>query len=293
MTNMSVIKFNAAQQGVALIQVLLLTAILSMMALQFTLSSRQQVTIATDLQNKMDAEIKLRTLESQLLFSLLTLSKNPADVELQQQDAIGRKWNFYGKPFALSEDATVSIQDINGLLSVYGANNSQQLQEFLIFLGRQPQEAKSIISNLHYWQGYDRDQFTTMEEAEVRGNYLLSVAELKSIEGIDDGLYRHLSPVVTTLQNVMFNPMTAPLPLLQARLSPEIFIEVARLRQEGRLTRQRFSELTQIEEGDTITFVPGRRLQVELTVRVGTSVAKRRFICYLRPENQFPVVWFQ
>lgn len=287
------IRLNSIQRGVALIQVLLLTAILSMMALQFTLSSRQQVTIATDLQNKMQAEIKLRTLESRLLFTLLTLSKNDADRALLQEDEIGRVWNFYGKPFAVSEVATVSIQDLNGLLSVYGANNSKQLEEFLVFLGKQPQEAKSIASNLTYWQGYDRDQFTTMDEANVRGNYLLSVGELKNIDGIDEPLYQQLSPVVTTLQNLLFNPMTAPLPLLQAKLSPEIYSEVADLRREGKLTRKRFSELTQIEEGDSITFVPGRRLQIELVVTVGGAVAKRRFIAYLRPENRFPVVWFQ
>lgn len=264
-----------------------------MMALQFTLSSRQQVTIATELQHKMQAEIKLRTLESRLLFTLLTLSKNDADRALQQADEIGRVWNFYGKPFAVSEGASVSIQDLNGLLSVYGEGNSNELQEYLTFLGKSPQEAKSIIANLHYWQGYKRNSFTTMSRSQVRGNYLLSVGELKSIEGIDDMLYRQLSPVVTTLQNLLFNPMTAPLPLLQARLTPEIYSEVANLRREGKLTRQRFSELTQIEEGDSITFVPGRRLQVELTVTVGTSVAKRRFIAYIRPENRFPVVWFQ
>lgn len=286
-------KLNSFQQGVALIQVLLLTAILSMMALQFTLSSRQQVAIATDLQNKMEAEIKLRTLESRLLFTLLTLSKNDADSALQQEDEIGRVWNFYGKPFAVLDDATASIQDVNGLLSVYGVSNSQELKQYLTFLGKQPQEANTIISNLHYWQGFERDPFTTMSGSQVRGNYLLSVGELRSIDGIDNELYRQLSPVITTLQNLLFNPLTAPLPLLQAKLSTEIYTEVASLRREGKLTRQRFSELTQIEEGDSITFVPGRRLQIELTVTVGTSVAKRRFIAYLRPENRFPIVWFQ
>lgn len=264
-----------------------------MMALQFTLSSRQQVMIATDLQNKMLAEIKLRTLESKLLFTLLTLSKNDADRALHQENKIGQLWNFYGKPFAVSDDATVSIQDLNGLLSVYGTNQSLELQEYLLFLGKSTQEAKSIISNLKYWQGFDRDQFTTMDESIVRGNYLLSVGELKTVAGIDDKLYQQLSPVVTTLQNLLFNPMTAPLPLLQARLTPEIYDEVSNLRREGTLTQQRFSELTQIREGDSITFVPGRRLQIELVVTVEGSVAKRRFICYLRPENQFPVVWFQ
>ena len=164
------------QRGVALIQVLLLTAILSMMALQFTLSSRQQVTIATDLQNKMQAEIKLRSLESKMLFTLLTLSKSDLDTRLAQENEIGRLWNFYGKPFSVSESETVSIQDVNGLLSVYGTTNSFELQEFLVFLGIQTQEAKTIISNLGYWQGYGKNSFTSMNKNEVRGNYLSSVS---------------------------------------------------------------------------------------------------------------------
>ncbi|QYK00283.1 type II secretion system protein GspK [Shewanella psychrotolerans] len=276
-----------------MIQVLLLSAILSMMALQFTLSSRQQVTIATDLQNKIQAEIKLRNLESRLLFTLLTLSKNDVDRALQQEDEIGRLWNFYGKPFTVSDGATVSIQDVNGLLSVYGVSNSDKLKKLLLFLGKQPQEAQIISSNLQYWQGYESNQFTTIKGNVVRGDHLLSVGELKNIDGIDDKLYRRLSPLVTRLQNVLFNPMTAPLPLLQAELSPEICMEVEKLRKEGKLTRQRFSELTQIQEGDSITFAPGMRLQIELTASVGASVAKKRFIAYLRPENRFPVVWFQ
>ncbi|GIU49875.1 hypothetical protein TUM4438_34420 [Shewanella sairae] len=280
------------QHGVALIQVLLLTAILSMMALQFTLSSRQQVTTATDLQNKMQAEVKLRTLESKLLFKLLTLSRNDVD-DISKQDEIGKLWNFYGKPFSVGSGETVTIQDVNGLLSVYGGSNAAELEAYLVLVGASPQQAKSIVSNIKYWQGLDRDQYTTQTGNTVRGNYLLNVAELNSITGIDDALYQKLAPVVTTLQNILFNPITAPLPVLQVQLAPNVYEEVASLRSQGLLTKQRFTELTQIEENDSITFVPGRRLNIEITASVGSSVAKREFTVYLRPENQFPVVWFQ
>lgn len=279
-------------RGVALIQVLLLSAILSMMALQFTLSSRQQVSIATDLQNKMQAEVKLRELESKLLFKLLTLSRNDID-NISQQDEIGKLWNFYGKPFQVAPGESVAIQDVNGLLSVYGGGNASELEDYLVFVGETPQQAKSIVSNIKYWQGLERDQYTTQTGSAIRGNYLLNVSELKSISGINDSLYSKLAPVVTTLQNVLYNPMTAPLPVLQVQLSPDVFAEVASLRNQGLLTKQRFTELTQIEENDSITFVPGRRLNIELAVTIGSSVAKREFTVYLRPENQFPVVWFQ
>jgi general secretion pathway protein K len=106
------------QKGIALIQVLLLSAILSMMALHFTLSSRQQVNIANDLQDKIQAEVEMRTLESEVLFSLLTLSRNELKKSERQNNPIAVNWNFFGKPFKVGSNATVSFQDVNGMLSV-------------------------------------------------------------------------------------------------------------------------------------------------------------------------------
>lgn len=281
------------QQGIALIQVLLLSAILAMMALHFTLSSRQQVNIATDLQNKIDAEVQMRTLESKVLFALLTLPRSELEQDEQQSNVIGRNWNFFGKPFKATNNATVSFQDINGLLSVYGTAYSQPLERLLLQFGQSSQQAKIILSNLHHWQGLTRESFNRAKNQQVRGDYLANVAELKLIAGIDDILYEKLAPVVTTLQNVLFNPMTAPLPVLEVLMPADIAQEVERLRQEGQLTKQRFTELTQIVEDDTITFAPGRRQFINMNVQVGHSIVTRRMVVYIRPENQIPLVWFQ
>ncbi|MGI2113426.1 general secretion pathway protein GspK [Shewanella frigidimarina] len=285
--------YQPLQQGIALIQVLLLTAILSMMALHFTLSSRQQVIIATDLQNKIEAEVQMRTLESKVLFALLTLPRDEQDNSERQDSVIGRSWNFFGKPFKVANNATVSFQDINGLLSVYGTAYSAPLERLLLQFGQSSQQAKNIISNLHHWQGLDKRSVNRTENDQVRGDYLANVAELKLIAGIDDIIYEKLAPVVTTLQNVLFNPMTAPLPVLKVFMSADIAQEIERLRQQGLLTKQRFSELTQIVEDDTITFAPGRRQFININIQVGDSIVTRHMIVYIRPENQIPLVWFQ
>ncbi|WP_392343422.1 hypothetical protein [uncultured Shewanella sp.] len=274
-----------------MIQVLLLSAILAMMALHFTLSSRQQVNIANDLQDKIQAEIQIRTLESEVLFSLLTLSRNELDKSDLQNNPIGKNWNFFGKPFKVGSNATVSFQDINGLLSVYGMAYSESLERLLLQLNQTSQQTKSIVSNLHDWQGLNNDNHT--EHNPVRGDYLINVTELNSIAGIDNILYEKLAPLVTTLQNVLFNPMTAPLPVLKVVIPADVAQEVERLRQEGILTKQRFTELTQIVEDDSITFAPGRRQFINMNVQVGHSIVTRHVIVYIRPENQFPIVWFQ
>jgi len=279
------------QKGIALIQVLLLSAILSMMALHFTLSSRQQVNIANDLQDKIQAEVEMRTLESEVLFSLLTLSRNELKKSERQNNPIAVNWNFFGKPFKVGSNATVSFQDVNGMLSLYGAAYKEQLERLLLQFGLSSQEVKFIVLNLYHWQGLSTDSNT--KNSKVRGDYLINVAELKSIAGIDNNLYEKLAPLVTTLQNVLFNPMTAPLPLLKVVIPADIAQEVERLRQEGVLTKQRFTELTQIVEDESITFAPGRRQFINMNVKVGHSIVTRHLIVYIRPENQFPIVWFQ
>lgn len=130
---MMVNKLN--QKGIALIQVLLLSAILAIMALQFTLSSRQQVRLAADFKDKISAEVALRTLESQVLMALLSLPKSPDTKTIQRQDAIGKEWNFYGEPFSVAPDTEVSIQDINGQISIYGLSNLTPFRQLLMVLG--------------------------------------------------------------------------------------------------------------------------------------------------------------
>ena len=56
------------QQGIALIQILLLTAILSILALYLTKTAQEQVTMAQWSNDKAQALVELHSVESQLMF---------------------------------------------------------------------------------------------------------------------------------------------------------------------------------------------------------------------------------
>lgn len=290
-SEMMVNKLN--QKGIALIQVLLLSAILAIMALQFTLSSRQQVRLAADFKDKISAEVALRTLESQVLMALLSLPKSPDTKTIQRQDAIGKEWNFYGEPFSVAPDTEVSIQDINGQISIYGLSNLTPFRQLLMVLGQSEQQAKSIVDNLLYWQGKSHSTYTTLTNKAIRSNYMVSKTELKHIRGIDDDLYRELEPLVTTFQTYQFNPLIAPKRILQSTLPDNISQEIYKLRKNGELTSSRYLELSPGFDDDVMTFQIGRRLEVKLLVKKGSAVAKRSVIWYIRPENRIPVVWLQ
>ncbi|HEX5793738.1 MAG TPA: hypothetical protein VFY01_10710 [Rheinheimera sp.] len=286
-------ELNYPQHGVALIQVLLISTILSLMALHFTLSGRQQVQIASQMQDKVAAEAALRTLESEVLFALLTVPYGDIERDIQQQNPLSRNWNFYNKPFSHGPGNEIKLQDINGLVSLYGQSNNTQLLQLLRHLGQDQTQARRVVANLNHWQGFDGGVYTTNRNSNVRQNFLLNVAELKHIDGIDKALFNQLSDNVTTLQTFLFNPLTAPDTILQMILPAEVANEVLMLRSANTLDRYRFTELTGIQENDTLSFTPGRRIAIELTVRRGSSVAKRRTICYIRPENPFPLLWLQ
>ena len=69
-----IIKMSSYQRGVALIQVLLVTSILSVLALYMTQTAKSQIQQAKWMNNKAQAHIELHSAESELLFELFTLT---------------------------------------------------------------------------------------------------------------------------------------------------------------------------------------------------------------------------
>lgn len=283
------------QKGIALIQVLLLSAILAMMALQFTLSSRQQVQQASAFKDKIAAEVELRTLESRVLMALLSLPLYGPYMDLQKDDPIGKVWNFYGKPFAVGDNAEISIQDINGLISVYGygVSNSQPLKRLLLDLGKSESEAKVIIENLAYWQGHGSSFGKTLSNKVVRNNYFVSKTDLKHIDGIDEKLYQQLVPLITTLQVTSFNPLVAPLSVMKTAMPAKMAFEFNGLREQGVALMQRYIELNPGYDDDVISLSVGDRFEVHLKTKKNGAVAKRSVIWYIRPLERIPVSWQQ
>jgi len=281
------------QTGVALIQVLLLVILLMLMSLHFSLSSKQYVNQAISLQDKVTAEVQLKTLESEVLFALMTQTRNDVTLEPAQNNAVSTTWNFYGEAFEPFSNTKVSIQDMNGLLSVYGNINNEILERLLVQLGQTGVQARQIVSNINQWQGLEELSLSNNLDRQVREDFLMNVNELKHIAGIDETLYKKLAPLVSNYSALVFNPMTAPVELLREQLNDEVIEEIKTLRKSNSLSRSRFIEMTQIQEDDTITFSPGRKLKLSLVVEYGTAISKKTEIFHISPESPSPLLWYQ
>jgi general secretion pathway protein K len=166
------------QQGIALFQVLLICAVISIMAIQFTQTARNQLSIASTIVDRVEAQAQLRSTEAELLYSLIT--------EKRQQDSVSpnvyaRKWNFYGKPFTLVDDPTetanayrketkqfsiskdgrrvkaveiqgrdnvkITMQDQTGLLSLFRGNAGSKFEDLLQSFKQNPAMDESEIKN--------------------------------------------------------------------------------------------------------------------------------------------------
>ena len=282
---------RGAARGVALVQVLFIAAILSLMALYFTQTSRQQISIASDLQDKVQAELLLTTWQNELVYALLTQSVIDMGTEKDSNNQIARHWNFYGKAFSPVENVTMRIQDIYGLLSLSTAGGQQEFGNMLRLAGVADNQVTKVTAALEDWQGMHSEIYQSRRNESGRNMFMQSLSELKLIPGITDEQFTELSGAVTSLPNVTFNPLTAPDFRLKALLPKDLAAKLISLREAGQLDAAAYIALTGLTDYEALSFVPGQRFVVEVSVTSGGAVAKRRFICYIRPQNQFPLIW--
>tara|TARA_Y100001963_G_scaffold159849_1_gene265698 strand:- start:2482 stop:3348 length:867 start_codon:yes stop_codon:yes gene_type:complete len=285
---------RGAAKGVALVQVLFIAAILSLMALYFTQTSRQQISIASDLQDKVQAELLLTTWQNELIYALLTQSVIDMGTEKDSDNQIARHWNFYGKAFSPVENVTMRIQDIYGLLSLSTAGGQQEFSNMLRLAGVADNQVTKVTAALEDWQGMHSKIYQSRRNDSGRNMFMQSLSELKLIPGItdiNDEQFAELSNAVTSLPNVTFNPLTAPDFRLKALLPAALATKLITLREAGQLDAASYIALTGLTDYEALSFVPGQRFIVEVSVTSGGAVAKRRFICYIRPQNQFPLIW--
>ncbi|NMS31840.1 hypothetical protein, partial [Vibrio parahaemolyticus] len=114
-----------------------MSAVISVLALQMSYSAKDKVSIAQVIQDKVMAEVAIRTMESELLFALSTARWAKDE---QHENKLAQIWNFYGSPFEYEDIGTITIQDNSGLISVFnGGDRSTVERAFERLLGSKHQ----------------------------------------------------------------------------------------------------------------------------------------------------------
>jgi general secretion pathway protein K len=106
-----------SESGVALIQVLLITMIVSLLALQFSRTAGEQLLTARQFEQRVTAQLLAYSTMSEAVFVQLSDSFSDVEVESHRSFAVLKNdLNLYGESVKWSKFSSVRIQDLNGLL---------------------------------------------------------------------------------------------------------------------------------------------------------------------------------
>jgi len=254
---------NKTSAGIALIQALVLVAMLSVIILSFTNRADNSVRLAELALQRTEAMLQNQSVEAKVLLALLTREELVVG---------GGRFNRYNEPFVLG-DAEASVQDMAGLfvLAPYGAG---KLEDLLTQFGHSKQSAFLVARAFEDWQDADeRPRAGGAEQSDypsgviVRNGPLQSTEEFFFLKGTIKN--ERLRSIVTIYNSGHFNPMTAPKEVLNLYVANASRVnEVVLKRQQHKLSEEDLKQLTGVETNDNIATTPGKASRLIITARL-------------------------
>lgn len=287
------------QQGVALIQVLLISTIIMVLALQISHQAKNQVRLAQGYQDKTQAELLLYSAEKRVLFEMLTrIEKNQPQGEYQQNDLSDvtiadtetpLQWNFYGEPFNL-DGITIKLQDINGLVSLSTTPRSVQA-DYLIANGYPEDQREKLEKTVYNWQhpvenwefgGVTQSEFETLNivprlsplqlESEYRD--IINATLSGNLNG-NLTLQESLNCCMTLYSTSFINLLNAPVKVLRAYIESDYLPSIIERRNRGELDQFEFRRLAGLTGNEeAFGYTPSATTQIRLRVQVGNIVRR-------------------
>lgn len=277
-------------QGIALIQVLIISIILGMLAIYISQTVRSQVHTANLIKQNQASILAIESAEAELLHLLTTEEKYRA----KNSESVTGHWNFYGKRFALNEDVTVKIQDVSGLLSLNQIN--RRLAANLFYqLEKDEEQVRVFLDALADWK--DADDLKHLNGAESayynntlgygpRNSYLQSFVEVEQIKEGNILTQKQWREYFSLALISSFNPLNAPEKLLKAYINDDqAYLAVTDLRNNNQLNGFAFFQATGIDEGDFISFRTGRIFNVVLETRTPDNDITKAFTVEVRTNS--------
>lgn len=272
------------QQGVALIVVLMLVAVLGLLMLQLSLTAKANTARAQNLLDRTRAELGAQSALAELTFSLLTnnwVIQNQADTVSAADElveAYPARWNFRGESFSVG-NTVIQIQDLSGLLPVPLPGQSMAtLASALRQTGVEPDRADRAARVIEAMQ------------REEGGLPLQDFSELTNLAGIQAFEIERLRSVMTLAPVVNFNPDTAPNDALAVRFSGSLLDGLLALRASDTLNNLSYAAVIGSGGDEFVVFYPGPALSVSVSVRAGDAMARVTSSLLVRPYEFEPLL---
>lgn len=278
-------------KGIALIQVLIISAIISVFALYLSRTALSQVETAQQLQDKNQALISLYDTEALLTHHLLSFPR----VKNEASQNINNQWNFFNQEFQISDETVIAIQDNAGLINMQFPDVNL-FRKWMTCQQEDENTAQIILDSLADWQ--DNDDFRRIDGAESdfyassgyqpRNNAILLQDEVAMIRGVSAELANALIPNTAIFVPSYFNPLNAPNNLMACLYDPRVSEELLQLRaQHGHVELSKFKELTGEIESEGLMFFTSNILTITLTSSIGDARVGKQIVVKLDPYATF------
>lgn len=231
------------QRGVALVQVLLITAMLLILTIELSKDSRSQIKTAIALKQKAQLVLQAHSLKEQLKYDLMVSVKDNTS-GVKEAD-----YRFDSTPVKQG-NLTFTVQDEDGLVSsMYGG---QYLDKLL---------GESSAKLITEYQGGGN---LTVLTPEMRGGIVPSLKELRMV---DSGNKAIKSAEMTQLPTLQFNLYNSPNGLLERLFGAEQAQQIIALKQAGNANHQSWQEITGRDSEYDVSFLPGNFLVLTITAK--------------------------
>ncbi|WP_448246063.1 hypothetical protein [Thalassotalea agariperforans] len=269
--------FKRSQQGIALIQVLLISAIISILAIQFSYTAREQLIMAETLELRVKANQIIKSVQSKVFYTLFTQNDFTQKINAFPNS---EPWNFYGKPFVVEQTdkfkVKLIIQDNSALLPQQYMNLPLWTKAF-VAMGLTEQEAKQKQGKINDWQDQDDDswmigstELTSLENGQpYRNQPIQLIQEIEWFFSEEKSILNLIKAISSHYTVTRFNPMNAPEPLLVLILEQEIANEIIKIRDKNELTTEVMTTLLgDFFESDTMVLHRGNSLRITIQVAI-------------------------
>lgn len=274
------------EKGIALFQVLVMTMVMSLIAIAFSYGAREQVAIGQSFADRVQAELDQRTARSRLLFAFFSRST----LQLSDNVVDGIRWNLRGKPFELLPDTWVRIQATSGLFSL--DTTSEQRLELLF--SRFGENGKAMLSAIRDWQdkddqtrqgGAEKEYYQQFDFRQPRNGPMQDITELRAVKGITPEAYSYLAPLLSNYFTPSFNPALAPPELVKVVFDEGTSQQIIALQEQGAFSPQAWDQIAGMRVWDDVDIHPMSTFMIEIHTQVGDVQLVKRFDLELDAQN--------
>lgn len=285
----------------AIIQVLLMTAVIAVLLLIIANFAQQSIRHAQLVQDTDQQKRQLHTAFNILSLALLTKEWTNTDGSLPEQ-----RWNFYGEPFSFGNvlktlpsethlfesdtnsmaAITVVIQDTAGLIKLQQAN--RYLATLLQKKGASAAQVRQALQELTLAQQVGRSNSVFNAQWPLRE--LVHISELANLEHFSAELVKGIAPFVW-FGSGRFNPAQAPQALLEAILPQAQNQLIKQWRAAGTQNSKNLLLIFSDQQDEFLDFQPDAELLIRLTMP--SSALTAVYLVRFTPYNDKPVVVFQ